>query len=62
ILTQNMNNPMGLIDTWTITHAVIMLVQIICLRLIFKREEREKSEEVQETKDFNIDTGSQIRV
>ena len=38
IITQNMRNPMVLIDMWTIAHVVLIIVEIIALKAVFRRQ------------------------
>ncbi|MDR0853532.1 MAG: InlB B-repeat-containing protein [Clostridiales Family XIII bacterium] len=47
MLTEDMTLPMVLLDKWTIANAIILLVEIVAVKLTFKRldEEEEASEE-----------------
>jgi hypothetical protein len=47
LLTEDMRNPMILIDFWTLFHAVIFIVQIVVAILATrKKEEEEERDEV----------------
>jgi len=40
IITQNMRNPMVLIDWWSIVHAVVMIAQVVAILFVFKRNKK----------------------
>jgi len=44
-LTQDMRNPIVLIDGWTLAHAIIMAAQFIAVNVVFKSEKREECDE-----------------
>jgi len=46
ILTQDMRNPMCLLDWWTIVHAILFAMEIVAIAITFKRE-KEKREEAE---------------
>jgi len=45
ILTQDMTNPMVLMDKWTTLHALIIAAQFIAVTLVFKRQNRDERED-----------------
>jgi uncharacterized repeat protein (TIGR02543 family) len=48
ILTEDMNNPMVLIDRWTIVNAIIFIVEIMAIIFTFKRKKKNNQNSKQE--------------
>jgi len=49
VLTENMRDPVVLIDGWTLAHAIIITAQFIAAKVVFKKDKSGKREE----KDLN---------
>ena len=45
VLTENMRNPLVLIDGWTMVHAIIVTAQFIAVNVVFKSDKRDERDE-----------------
>ena len=49
LLTENMRNPMILVDKWTIVNAVLFIAEIIAITLIFQRKKQQRKKQQRKT-------------